>query len=342
MNREIKGEELRQYIHNALYTWIDERGFVHAERFTEKQLEQYRRDICMDNTDFIPRAKCSSTVMLELVTDSDYIALEHDWHMGMRYEWEDIDFFVDGVNTDYRLVENEGYRLIGFDIPKGKHDVQIWFPWCDIISLEHVYVDEGAVVEQPPKKDLRILTFGDSITQGYIGHHPAFNYVGIMARSLNAECVNQAIGGYWFEGASLDPALSEYRPDLITVAYGTNDYSLKGSLEEFRAGVSGFVNRLEEIFPEVPVLGIIPIYRCDDRLRPRIYTRSYTRDEAMDAIRAEYAKYKNITVLDDTFFPHPKDYFAPDGVHPNDLGFMVYGKAVTDAIRRMPFMKERN
>ncbi|MDO4488011.1 MAG: SGNH/GDSL hydrolase family protein [Eubacteriales bacterium] len=153
---------------------------------------------------------------------------------------------------------------------------------------------------------------------------------------LNAEILNQAIGGYWFEGASLDDELKSLKPDLITVAYGTNDYSLSETLEIFINGARGFMDRLTEIFPDTPVLAIMPIWRADRKFHDRSRMLDYSSTDAFAALREMYAGYSNVTVLEDTYFPTSPDFLnSEDRLHPNDLGFTFYADAVTDASKKL-------
>ena len=50
-----------------------------------------------------------------------------------------------------------------------------------------------------------MICFGDSITQGYTSKFSSLSYVNQVARALNAEVVNQGIGGYYFNEATIDP-----------------------------------------------------------------------------------------------------------------------------------------
>jgi len=147
--------------------------------------------------------------------------------------------------------------------------------------------------------------------------------------------LNQAIGGYYFEEKSLDDALKDWDPDLITIAYGINDFSFMTDYEEFRRRCERYVRRITEVFPNKKMLGIMPIYTNNERFRQRCLIREYTFSEAMETIRQAYRQNPNIEIMEDTFFPHTKEFFAPDELHPNDLGFQFYGDAVIDRIRSL-------
>ena len=69
----------------------------------------------------------------------------------------------------------------------------------------------------------RILCFGDSISQGYDALYPSNQYTPQLAKLLDAEEYNKAIGGEIFR-PELALARDDFEPEYITVAYGTNDW----------------------------------------------------------------------------------------------------------------------
>ena len=336
MNRILRGEELAEYMHNALTVEQCEDGYIRPRRFTDRQVARYEADSNHGtHGNYGPITRAGSGVTLDFVTDSSFVGLNFTWLDVIGYSYACFDFYVDGVLFDDCYMENPRYSLMAFQVPEGTHHIQIYFPWNSDTKILEMHLSEGAQIFPAPEKSHRILTFGDSITQGYIGIHPSVSYANIMARKLNAELLNQAIGGYYFEKGSLDEALTAWKPDLITVAYGTNDFTHSATEAEFRAACGGFVERLTELFPDTRILGIMPIYRNDERFGARLLMREYTYEDAMNIIRETYAKSENITVLEDHFYPHSKDFFAPDFLHPNDQGFLFYGEAVVKAIRKM-------
>ena len=106
-------------------------------------------------------------------------------------------------------------------LAKGEKTVVIYFPWEACFELANVQIDEGASLTglYRPRK---LLCFGDSITQGVYSNHPSLSYACRLADLLDADLTNKGIGG-----DMVFPELVCEReantPDLITVAYGTND-----------------------------------------------------------------------------------------------------------------------
>jgi len=331
--KTFTGKELLPFIHGALDTTINEAGDVCFHRFTDVQTAYYKKVGIEQNLNYDERAAASSGITLEMITDSGILGLNFTLRAACR-PFAAFDCYVDGVLYDHWYTEELFWNVACFDLPAGTHRVQVFFPWSAITDLKRVVLTDGASA-LPVSKDLKILAFGDSITQGYIGKHPSMNYVNHYARELNAECINQAIGGYYFDKETLDPAMKRFSPDLITIAYGTNDFTVFGSRETIEKNCREFLDKLCEIFPDAKILGILPIHRNDSRNEARNKMNDFKLDDTRTLLAEIYAGYTGVTVLPDNFFPKHNDFFAPDNLHPNDLGFTFYGQAVTAAIRKM-------
>jgi len=329
----ISGKELFPYIHGVLSCSLNENGAAVFHRFTETQKERYVETGIQKDLNFLNRACASSGVTLELETDSSFLGLKPVITAACRTNTA-FDCHVDGVLYGHWYEEDLSQVPFCFDLPEGMHRVKLTFPWQSIVTLPEIVLDNGAKA-CPVEKKGRFLAFGDSITQGYITKHPSCGYVNLLASELDYDGVNQAIGGYWFDSLTLDDRLADYKPDFITVAFGTNDYSLMTAPENLTEDCRMFTERLVGIFPGTKILGLIPIWRNDAKSYARNRMRDYKAADAYDAIRKIYEQYPNITILEDTYFPRHDDFLAPDHLHPNDLGNMFYGNAVIKAVKEM-------
>lgn len=336
--KRIYGEELKPFLHNILSTDVMEDNVVRLNRFTSRQLEIYQQETVSGSVDYFLRAQASANAIVDLVTDSQVLGLSFSLQSATRADYAAFDLYVDGRLWDHRHMDGFAYDLLCFDLPSGEHRVTVFLPWSTITDLRELILSESSTY-RPVKRDISILSFGDSITQGYMCEHPSFSYIGCITRAFNAELVNQGVGGYWFDERTLDESLTQFKPDLITVAYGTNDYSWKKSLQLFQSGAFEYFAKLNALFHETPILVIMPIFRCDARFHDRRRTYDYSPEEAWDALRSICGQYMNITLLEDNFYPRTTDFFVEDRVHPNDLGGIVYGNVVIDKIQSLGFGK---
>jgi lysophospholipase L1-like esterase len=169
----------------------------------------------------------------------------------------------------------------------------------------------------------RIAVYGDSITQGYDAQSSANNYVNRLAYALTAEVFNYGIGGAMFDARLID---GEHVPnvDAVIVAFGTNDWSKRGSMAELSAGCRSFFERIVECYPNATLYAVLPIWRKNYLDEKPVGSFESAREEI-----ARIVKSFNNTHVIDLFdeIPHDLSLFR-DGLHPNDSGFAYYAQGV--------------
>lgn len=217
---------------------------------------------------------------------------------------------------------------IKIELPEGRHRVTVYFPCLAAAELRNISLSDGSEIT-PAKKKLKMLCVGDSITQGYDAEYPSLCYANFIADEFNADMVNQAIGGDRFNPEHIDANMS-FSPDIITVAYGTNDWS-GATRENFERNLTGYFAKLAEHFSKSKIFVITPIWRADGN---RV-TKLGTFDEACAMIDAEASKYKNITVIDGTkLTPRVNAFYSDLRLHPNDMGYAIYSKNLIAELRK--------
>lgn len=310
----------------------EEKGGFVFHRFTEAQTEHFSD---YDKT----RAQSSAGVRLEFVTDSDFIsfAFTDAWVSSNR------GYFYSDLKVDGRLVAHVGTDLGrrpegGPTVRKlpdithvekfspGRKRVTLYPPAIAFSRLEKLELSDGASFE-PLRPEKYIVAFGDSITEGMDAHFPSLHYLNQTAEAFNACARNLAIAGGCF-----DPGIVEGKmppADLVTVAYGTNDFR-HASPESFAATMPLFFRRVAESYPETPVFVMMPLYRIPMDETGESFQIG-TLDEVRDAIRREAEQYPNYTVLDSKFFVAPEpSSFRDERLHPNEAG----NTSVADHLKR--------
>ena len=327
---KMNPSELRKIVHNVLSCSFDENGSLHFHRFSQKQYETY----AMESQDWTMKTLSSASVTFDFITDSEYIALEFDLLPSSSQKCVSVDLYVDGVFYDSRYADDWSMRLAGFALPAGEHRVTVYFPWSAQTVVRHVHLSDGASVISV-EKSCKILCFGDSITQGYTSKFTSLSYVNQVARALNAEVVNQGIGGYYFNEATIDESILSYKPDLITVAYGTNDYSRYETSQEYAERAGRYIKKLAELFPDTKIMGLLPIFRKDEDHQVRTLYRSYSIEDARVILQEYYEACPNGYVLKETGIPHIPEAYAPDLLHPNEFGFSVMSQGIIRKIQEI-------
>lgn len=314
-----------------------ENGFS-FHRFTKEQRDLYEQK----KPEHIKKVLAPSGVKLSFRTDSKSFGIKGVTSPGSSRNYFSFDLFVNGEKKDsfnnFSAVtdkpENSDEFPFGafdykFDLGEGEKTAVLYLPWSAHVTFEEITVDDGAKVEavKPAKK---MLCFGDSITQGYDAAYSSNSYIARLARCLEVEEYNKAIGGeiFWPELASTTEA---FKPDLITVAYGTNDWSKSPSLETFKSNCKGFYENLSRNYPDVPIFAVSPIWR-----------KAYLMEKPCGDFRnvhnffLEIAKnIPNMTVIDGwEFVPQDPELFADKTLHPNDDGFAFYAEGLYRELKK--------
>ena len=333
---KLSYEQLAAITSGAVRTWEDEKGF-HACRFTKEHTQVY----LARRLDFELKALSTSGIVLRFMTDSPFLKLSVDTGYGYSRRYFAVDVLADnsyiGSIKNYER-PNPGSRYAGLDVPLGafsetfhlgdsEKTVEIYLPWsveCVITSLE--LADGASVV--PVKREKTLLAFGDSITQGYDALEPRNKYVTRLADRLGMEEVNKAIGGevFWPELAAMGDDL---RPDLITVAYGTNDFDNR-PYEDLQAASRAFYDNLRKTYPDSPILAVTPVWRKDHEKIKESYDGFYQVEEL---IRQAVKDIPNVTVIRGwELIPHEETLYGDLKLHPSDEGFRFYFENLCSAM----------
>ena len=308
-------------------------GKVNFFRFTAAQDAFYaRRD-----KDFHRKSHATSCVILEFDTDSRNLGLSVEVSSGSSRRFTAHSIFADGKrvgqlgSTIAPEIACECYEGC-FDLGNGTKRVKILLPWAACSKLESLTLDDGASFA-PVQKEKTVILFGDSITQGYDAEIPENSYASQLVAALDANGINKAIGGEVFcpELASLP---DDVTPDLITVAYGTNDWSQFCQLPEDAAE---FYRTLRKTYPLTPIVALAPVWRADWQTRDD-HTNFRLVAEGIKKIAEEV---ENVHFIDCFgFIPEDTALYSDAYLHPNDEGFRHYAAGLIRAVAELGFMQE--
>ncbi len=319
---KLTNEQIRSITFGAACTEETERGIA-LYRFTPEERAYYKTV----SEDFYMKAHSSAGIRLEFTTNSRRLSFGARMTPGSSRPFCHFDLYRDGIFFVQVGADGTDTTVSAeLDLGEGEKEIKLYCPWSASTELTRVILDDGATLT-PAVKSRTMLIYGDSITQGYDTRHPSLSYASLLTDALDAEGVNKAIGGEVFRPGLADLGAGD--PDLITVAYGTNDWSHR-PLEEFETGCEGFYRALSEKYPRATIFAITPIWRRDlDRVTP---VGAF--DHVREHIERVAASLPNVRVLYG-FDCVPKDpgCFAPDCLHPNDEGFIHYFKGIYEQIK---------
>lgn len=320
-------EQIRSVTTGAV-TVEQEPDGIHFYRFNKEQMACYQGQIVVLEQKILATAG----IKLSFRTDSPSLTLGMDIRRRVGRGYYALDVVVNGilvgsldnfsqrelpeVYTDCGYVEGAGEGT--FALGEGEKEVCIHLPWSVSIALRELSLEDGAslIPVIPPKK---LLVFGDSITQGYDALRPSNRYIARLAKALNAQEYNKAIGGA-VSFPELARARDEFDPDYIVVAFGTNDWRLDTE-KNFLQRYPELMAAIQCNYPKAQVFAITPIWRGDMDERSSWGELSLVEQH----IRRIVADFPNVTVISGfDLVPHERRWFADLHLHPNDAGFDHY------------------
>lgn len=295
--------------------------------------EQERMYYAVDPS-FGKKTLSTAGIKAEFFTNSKTLTVEVEAYPSSSRYFFDFDVTVNG-----ELVESFGSTLKNEDnsiakskklrhttsLGEGEKRVAVFFPWSVAIDIISVEIDDGADIRPAPRK-YKMLTFGDSITHGYDAKNPSKAYATALATALDADPCNKGIGGEVFR-PSLAALCEDTTPDIITVAYGTNDWSKLSSIEEYKQNSEQFYTILSSLYPDARIIALAPIWRVDIEKETKLGDFSNIAKQ----IHAIAENIPNMQVIDCVdFLPKTPEIFSDLRIHPNDRGFEYYLKGILE------------
>ena len=302
--------------------WVgEEDGYFCLRRFTERQANAYK---AAGEEGLYRRTFATAGVRVAFRTDSQTLSFSYRRVAATSRTTAYFDVYVDRLMTDhfgFPTMQPECGE-IGLRFGAGEHTVEICFPWECAVLLKNVTLEDGAFLKGV-HRPRRLLAFGDSITQGVYSRHPSLSYICRLADLLDADLTNKGIGGDMVFPELLCEAEPNAAPDLITVAYGTNDWGCR-TKEVFLQKYQSFMQRLCNLYEGVPIIAITPVWRYDWQKKGT--PMGISANEVGDLIRSACKGLSGVRVIDGWSLIPAHNAFFYDGVHPNDLGFGVYAE----------------
>jgi lysophospholipase L1-like esterase len=304
-------------------------GAWRAHRLPTAMEERYlQQDI---EKRFLIRFSCTSCVRLRFVSDTRRLRVTFRYGFEARSNYHAA-LLVDGKSESPvgPHERHEEWAGVAFEQPTAQQRLfDLWLPHlcqADVVSIE---VDDGCRIERAPPLALRWLAYGDSITQGMTATLPTRTVIARCALALNAAAQNVALGS-----AVFDEWLVEAAPagpyDLVSIAYGTNDYHRSLPVEQFQQNAHRLLASLTDQQPGRSIVLLTPL----TWVRPSAAEPSgpplAAYRQSLVSLATEFPQVR--IVAGDQMIPEAEEWFV-DGVHPNDRGFELYAKNLLPHLR---------
>ncbi len=216
-------------------------------------------------------------------------------------------------------------------LPLGPGPTTVYLPEGMAPALTGISGVGGPVTPGPPQR--RWLAYGDSITEGWGASAPGRTWLATAARRHGLEAVNFGYAGSGRGELVVAEAMAAVPADVITVAFGTNCWSMIAFSEDLlEATVGAFVATVRTGHPRTPLVLVSPIVRPDAEDQPNrvgatqaglraAYERAALRLGAADPAVTLVPGRELVTAAQ-----------LADGIHPDDAGHAALAAAVGSAV----------
>ncbi len=301
-------QEIRNITVGTVNITHEDDGY-HFFKCTEKQIRFFDK---IDDG-YSRRVRTTTGIRLDFHTSSDYIAFEAITKG--KYE-----LYIDGFfEKQFYANDKTRFEFKLSDKPRSSnaHRVTIILPSHSIGVISYIEIADGATV-YPHRFDKKFLFIGDSITQGWDTKFDSFSFAYKTSFFFNAESIIQGIGGATFNKESFDTF--DFKPDMVFVALGTNDFNLFNTVEELKTNANEHLRLISEAYKQIPCYYISPIWRDSQTARMGSF------DNARETLikTAEENGFIHINGL--SLVPNLPDFYIEDRLHPNTLGYTQYAE----------------
>ena len=316
----LESNELRNYISGAVD--FEENDGLIPYRFTKQKIENAE-----EGYDKI-RHLTGSGIKIDFYSDTESVCFDYIAFIPENTLETYRHYFFD-IYCDGKLLLHQGEQditgirqgRVSANFGDGMKHIIIYIPNSCSVKISDFCVDDGAVLKKN-EYSKNVFFFGDSITHAAYPCFPSLTYTSIISERLNYNAVNQAIGGDIFDKKHLS-FMPDFKPDIIFVAYGTNDWKVAN--ETCSENADEYFSELVNLYKDAEVNVILPIWRKDMDDFPHL-KNSFT--DIRNIIR-ETAKKYNFNVIDGfDFVPRIEKLYFDGFLHPNEMGFTFYADSL--------------
>lgn len=269
-------------------------------------------------------------------------------------------FHVDGSTLAATLRRGEPITVRFEGLAPVRKRLEVWLPNTASFELRAVRVDDGAVVEPAPAPARRWVHYGSSISQCQEAARPTNVWPVVAARRAGVALQNLGFAGQCQLDQYVARTIRDLDADLISLKLGINVVNGDTMRERvFLSAVQGFLDTVRDGHPATPLAVVTPIVCpvAEDHPGPTLAVPGrpvWVVDRPVELATGALSLQRIRTLLADVVEArrragdhaiHLLDGLAlfgaddladlPDGLHPNDAGYVRMGERFAELAFRV-------
>lgn len=280
-----------------------------------------------------PASVYSPGTRIAFATDATRIRVSLDYQSTKPFPGSGLFLVeIDGVLSPQFLGSDSDLGAHVYELPpqaswSGRREFQLLLPYAsdvDFLGLELSGGAPGLLPAPPPRPPFLWVPYGDSITQGRKGSSTAGGYTYQVGGLSNWSVINMGFASQKVTAAD-GLAVGSLDPDRVTVAIGINDHSGATSRIDFLSRYGDFLDNLRALAPSTPVFAITPTWvSYEGSANGAGLTVEDYRQLIRTVVLPRTVNDAQLYLIEGLLLVPPGSGFFPDGVHPNDSGFVHY------------------
>jgi lysophospholipase L1-like esterase len=316
--------DFKQYSKGVARVELNQHGDFCLKRMT-KDLEEFYSY----SEGALARANSMAGVRLIFISDAKQLKLTVKYGTPVR-DYFKLYCYIDGQLQTEGPDEFQNEAEISFKTPNcNTKQFELHLPHCCEVIISSLELLEATTLAPAPIENKTWLLIGDSITQGMTATGTIFTFSTMTAKKLGFNQHNIAVGGAVL-GGKLGKLVKDIDCDLITIAFGTNDFnSSRNILEFYKETVEMLSELTKKQNCDIFLLTTIP---WPDRLTSN--DLGLTIEDYRKALRKAAVEFPTVTLIEGPeLIPEDSAMFV-DNVHPNNQGMQLYATNLSQALSK--------
>jgi len=287
----------------------------------------------------------SAGVSISFKTNSSELSVK--WTIKLDFSMNHMtDVGVKGIDLYYK--ENGRWDYLSSGIPSGKknktslfkglsdetREYRLHFPLYDSVTSLQIGINEASSFEIVKDKDLPIVFYGTSITQGGCASRPGIAHTNVISRSLGFECINLGFSGNGHMEESLGAIIAKIEAKLIVIECMANV-----DLETVRKNTIPLIQAIRKTRQDwSPSIVFIEEAIPNNRNPDQKYIQSIHQKNIELAKQVKIADdlgHKNVYIISQVGLIDQDSEATVDGTHYNDLGFERHAKHLVRSLSEL-------